>query len=250
MTGTEITSIAPDGLAGQGVSYTPTGLLLDPGLDYERWEQMGHFLGQVHRASPWWVGDWILYGEAKWGEMYAQAQEELGLSYKTCANTVYVCRSLPLPRRVDDLSFSHHAEVAPLEPRLQDHYLKLAVTYWWTKSELRQAIRDDGLRVRAAQPDWTPESGIHPGADNRQPQRDVPAAGNGPLAEVVPLSAVARQAVVDDGGHRPGQEAYVTFGQYTAASRIVPAAIAVVRSGGQVGLDTLREALLAAGYEV
>ncbi len=58
----------------------------------------------------------------------------------------WVCREFPngdLSRRRDNLSFSHHLEVAGLEkPAEQDRWLDLAEGNGWTREELRAALRE------------------------------------------------------------------------------------------------------------
>lgn len=47
-------------------------------------------------------------------------------------------------RRRDNLSFSHHQVVTPLEPDRQDYWLSQAEKGNWTRSELRLRIRTNG----------------------------------------------------------------------------------------------------------
>ena len=35
---------------------------------YDEWAAMGPHVGRRERASKWWLGDWINYGEARYGE--------------------------------------------------------------------------------------------------------------------------------------------------------------------------------------
>jgi hypothetical protein len=241
----------------KGVTYSPTGLEIDPGTDFERWAEIGYFVGSLHRSSAWFIGDWILYGEHKFGQMYAQAVNDLGLDYKTCVNTVYVCRHVPKERRRADLPFSHHAEVAGIKTAgEQRRYLKLAASNNWTKAELREAIKHGGiLPERVAQPDWSSESGIHPGADTRllpdSPRdADHEAAQASSPGQTIPGVTHARGEVLpppsESGAFIPDSADEV----YQAAAKIAPAAIEVVKSRGKKGIRDLREALLAAGYEI
>ena len=47
-------------------------------LTFEEWTAIGNTLQQVGASLNWWIGDWLNYGERKWGEMYAQAVEVTG----------------------------------------------------------------------------------------------------------------------------------------------------------------------------
>jgi hypothetical protein len=237
----------------EGVSYSVTGLDLDPNLTYDAWTEIGQFIGSLHKASSWFIGDWILHGESAFGEMYAQAVNDLGLDYKTCVNTVYVCKKVPKLRRRSDLPFSHHAEVAPLPPGEQRTYLKKAVENNWTKAELRAAIKNGGeLPPAAEQPDWSDESGIHPGGDDRV-LPDAPtdadheaAHGDSPGQKIPGVTPVIGEVLPmpDSNGFIPEDAEQVVL----AMNRIAPAAVAVVESRGKKGLRELREALVEAGY--
>lgn len=62
-------------------------------------------------------------GEARWGEMYAQAMDETGLEYGTLRNYKYTAGKIDLSLRSDKLSFLHHREVAALNPSAQKEML-------------------------------------------------------------------------------------------------------------------------------
>ena len=40
---------------------------------FEQWLECGDFVKKVNSANHFWIGDWINYGEHKWGEIYSQA---------------------------------------------------------------------------------------------------------------------------------------------------------------------------------
>jgi hypothetical protein len=65
-------------------------------------------------------------GERKYGEKYSQAVEENVGSYGSLRNAVYVSERFDLSRRRDNLSWSHHAEVAALDPHEQNDWLDRA----------------------------------------------------------------------------------------------------------------------------
>lgn len=129
-------------------------VLTDPELPYDTWEALGRFLGSVDRRARWYIGDWLNFGEAVYGEEAAQAVEATtaeryqeaervtGLDHGTLMNIRSVCSKIARSRRRKELGFWIHVEVAPLEPDEQVHWLQQAIDNGWTKSELRQAIRD------------------------------------------------------------------------------------------------------------
>ena len=78
-----------------------------------------HNVVQKHRM--WWWGDWLRFGERKYGEMYSQAIDHSKLDYQTLANSTYVSGAVEFSRRRENLSWSHHKEIASLEPEDQDY---------------------------------------------------------------------------------------------------------------------------------
>jgi hypothetical protein len=121
----------------------PTSLVLPPGLPYEAWMEVWNTLISMERSISWWLGDALNYGEHAYGEKYAQAIEATGLSYQTLANCAYVAGAVEVSRRRENLSFSHHAEVAALEPEKQEVWLDTAESKDWTRSDLRRTLREE-----------------------------------------------------------------------------------------------------------
>ena len=138
--------------ADVGISWaevTPVGLLEDPfAVDptFQEWADAGPRLMALEQALPWIIGDWLLYGETKWGEMYAQAMDVTNYSYSRLSTFVYVCRAIPIGRRRDDLSFGHHEVVAPLEPDEQDAWLQIAASRKLSVHDLARAIAGEPTR--------------------------------------------------------------------------------------------------------
>jgi len=122
---------------------TTTGLVVtDDNVPYEVWEAYGNGIRRVEGAIQWLIGDWLNYGERKYGEMYAQAMDETDYEKKTLKNAKWVAGRIEVSRRRDTLNFSIHAEVAKLEPEEQEYWLNEAVEQGYTVRGLRDAIRD------------------------------------------------------------------------------------------------------------
>jgi hypothetical protein len=100
--------------------FKKTGLLIDESITFEEWQNLGQALQKAGGAIQFWIGDWIRFGESKWGEKYTQAIEMTGLKYQTLRNCKYVAEHLDLSRRRDNLPYSTQAEVASLEPEKQE----------------------------------------------------------------------------------------------------------------------------------
>lgn len=127
-----------------------TGLVVSGAPTYDEWYQCGKFLTQAEKAIQFWIGDWINYGEKKYGETYTQAIDETGMDYGTLANDKYVASKIEFSRRRENLSFSHHQEVAPLDPDTQDKMLDDATKLHLNQKEFRDHVRQHKQAIEPA----------------------------------------------------------------------------------------------------
>ncbi len=111
------------------------------GLDIVGWVRIGQRLGAMTRCSQWWLGDWIRYGTARWGEKYSEAARVTGYDVQTLRNIAYVAGRVEVSRRRENLSWSHHETLASLKPAEQDHWLDEASKHRWSVSDLRMMLR-------------------------------------------------------------------------------------------------------------
>jgi N6-adenosine-specific RNA methylase IME4 len=118
-----------------------TGLVFDENLTYDEWELIGKQLQNIHKSIGFWIGDWWNFGEKKWREQAAQAIE-FGIDYQTFRNYCYVANNVVLSRRRDNISFSGHAEVAPLEPKKQDEILDKAEQNNLSSRDIRELVKE------------------------------------------------------------------------------------------------------------
>lgn len=100
-----------EGLPGEGGT---TWYRLPEHLNVHQWLAIGEQLVSVEKSVLWWLGDWWVYGQTKYGERLAAVKEWDGPDFQTCANAGSVCRKFETYRRREVLSFKHHAEVAAL----------------------------------------------------------------------------------------------------------------------------------------
>ena len=119
-----------------------TGLTLPEDMPYEEWLEFAPVLRKITNASLWWWGDYILFGERKYGEMYSQALEESDYEYQSLRNAKWVAEKFELSSRLDNLPWSFHQEVVNIEPELRDRLLKECEENKWTRNELRAAARE------------------------------------------------------------------------------------------------------------
>jgi hypothetical protein len=127
-----------------------TGLHLPGQLPFDRWISIGRHLSETASASAWCLGDWLIYGEARFTGRYRDAIEQTSLEYKTLRNYAWVARRFTLSRRRGKLSFAHHAEVAALSEPEQDFWLQKAETLGWSRNDLRREVQGS-LRERSGQ---------------------------------------------------------------------------------------------------
>ncbi len=120
---------------------TTGGLLLDLALPRTTWWRLGEQLSVLKNASCWWIGDWLVYGERRYGASYREAMRIFSLEYQTLRNYAWVSTRFPLHRRRVGLSFQHHAEVASLSEGQQEFWLHEAAARKWPRNELRRQIR-------------------------------------------------------------------------------------------------------------
>lgn len=116
-------------------------------LEYQAWVEAGRYLGALGRGSQWWIGDWIRYGAAKWGQKYTQAARITGYDIQSLRNMAYVASRFDLSRRRDKLTWSHHAELAALDLKEQDEWLDRAAKLKLSAGDLRVELRDSRRQV-------------------------------------------------------------------------------------------------------
>lgn len=123
---------------------TRTGLVVntEEPMPFEVWQAYMLALQRVESAIQWVLGDAINYGQGAFGEKYSQALEQTQYRYQTLANVAFVASRVKFSRRRENLSFSHHSEVAALEPAEQDFWLSRAEAEGLSTRELRRQIRE------------------------------------------------------------------------------------------------------------
>lgn len=149
------------------IEATPVGLRLSKDLNFDEWAAIAESFGRALQTAAWCIGDWLVYGERKWGQQLLLAGEEFdpeapnrvpsyaydaavaatGLDRQTLSQYAGVCRKIPIAERRLHLSFGHHRILAPLPPakRLE----------WWSilDSESKKnlpSVKRLALSVRCA----------------------------------------------------------------------------------------------------
>lgn len=110
-------------------------------LDAQEWAVVGRRMGGLGRCIQWLLGDWIIYGNERFGERYSRASKITGYDTQTLMNMVYVASHFPISRRRERLSWSHHETLASLASDEQDYWLDQAARHRWSVADLRAMLR-------------------------------------------------------------------------------------------------------------
>jgi hypothetical protein len=113
-------------------------------LGQAEWLSTGRRLGTIGRCSQWWIGDWIRYGNARWGEKYAEAARVTGYDVASLRNMAWVAAQFDLSLRSDKLSWSHHVLLAPLDLAEQRRWIERAEGERLSVADLRLELRANG----------------------------------------------------------------------------------------------------------
>lgn len=136
------------GRRAKAAAITPVAWVVNGSLELAEWVTAGRSLGALGRCSQWWLGDWIRYGNAKFGERYARASTITGYDPQTLMNMVYVASKFEISRRRENLSWSHHETVASLEREEQEYWLGRATEHRMSVADLRVELRAARKRER------------------------------------------------------------------------------------------------------
>ncbi len=152
--------------AGHNQRVTPVAWQPRQALSLSQWVADGQRLGAIGRGVNWWLGDWLRFGNHKFGERYARASRITGYDVQTLMNMVYVATRFEAPRRRDRLSWSHHAELAALDEASQDEWLTRAederLSVRDLRAELRRVTRaNESEALAAASPEDTLQDPCH-----------------------------------------------------------------------------------------
>lgn len=118
-----------------------TGMELHPGLSKTEWLEVGRKCALIDRANRWWIGDLLNYGEHEYGDTYAEALDLFELKYSALANYKWVAAVFEASTRVESLEWTHHRNVAALDPESRQYWLQRAEEMKWSERELKVRIK-------------------------------------------------------------------------------------------------------------
>lgn len=150
----ELTTIKAITLSKKCKVY-PTGLEIDESTTFKEWCDIGITLKQIGRTHTWCVGDWINFGHRKYlqekgiategrhGKLYTEALSSMSFEYGSLRTFVWVSSTFKLSRRRDNLTWSHHRDVAGLDEELQDYFLSEADKHKLNRNNFRSFIKQE-----------------------------------------------------------------------------------------------------------
>jgi hypothetical protein len=161
---------------------TDVHLDLPENLSLEEWREIGRKLNRASSALKWYVGDWLLHGERKWGSAYTDAINIVGLSYDTLARCKSISARFEFRRRRLNLRWSDHREVAALDEKNQEILLDASTDGKWSRERLRDEVRK--LQEAAFQASLTDEQRAKRRAAFAAEFRAVTAAASRDMADL------------------------------------------------------------------
>lgn len=125
---------------------TPTGLQPVREVDFDGWQQYGQQLRQVEErvetAFAWAWGDWLIWGEEHYPDVYAQALNVTSKAYQTLANYKWLARYATQSMRELALSQRHYKCTGYIrDETIRLELLTEAKTQNWTAAELERRAR-------------------------------------------------------------------------------------------------------------
>lgn len=134
------------------VIFEKNKLIIHDDITIDEWKELGRGLKQIEGSVQFWIGDWARFGEKRGftgkytdPKVYDELEEITGLKRQTIQQYKWVAENTS-SNRLEDLSFTHHIEVASLPLDKQKQFLQLASEKDLSVRELREEIRRDGIK--------------------------------------------------------------------------------------------------------
>ena len=131
--------------------FEKNALIISDTITLPEWKDLGQALKQVEGCVQFWIGDWARYGDKRGftgkytdPKVYDELESITGLKRKTIQQYKWVAEQTS-SNRLEDMSFTHHIEVAKLPPEKQEQYLKKASEQKLSVRDLREQIREDSV---------------------------------------------------------------------------------------------------------
>jgi hypothetical protein len=192
---------AADQVIDDWPARTAVSLTLPETLTFDEWREVGRKLGGASTSLRWYVGDWLLHCERKWGETYGPAAQIMGLSYDTLAHCKSIAEKFEPWCRRQKLRWGDHREVAGLSVENQDLLLDAIEAGKWSRERLRHEVgaahrQERDARIAREESLRTPEERAQIERE-RDERRAASNAQLGALTSSIAGGAVDLQRIAD-----------------------------------------------------
>jgi hypothetical protein len=144
-------------LAKPKYTFGLTELKIDRSITWTQWKKLGETAGAMARGSLWAIGDWINFGEQRFGEKYTQALDVTGLAPERLRVIAWVASRFKPGRRRMEFSFEAHRELAPIKDDTEQDLImdELAKQGIYQSQEIREWRRSERDGTLNASPTMT-----------------------------------------------------------------------------------------------
>lgn len=124
------------------VSWTPP---VD--MDFDTFQRIGNTFQQIKYSLSYWLGDWLVAGEERFGDAAYQAVPESGKSHETLLKFRAVAFRIPKEIRQSSLTWTHSFYCAYIPEEQRGPLLEIAANVGLSSRELKDVTRlDDDTR--------------------------------------------------------------------------------------------------------
>lgn len=120
-------------------TLAPSMLVIEGHQPIEKWEEAGRVIFGLQRSVYWWIGDFLKYGEAKFGDDIYQAIDD-NVSLYLLNRCAAVSREFAPDERNMNLSWTHHQALCGLKKPMQRALLVQAEENHWDSRQMREHI--------------------------------------------------------------------------------------------------------------
>lgn len=113
-------------------------------MTYDEWVAAGVSARRMKDLMQWQLCDWLVFGEEHFGEEFAQAVSDAGISPGSASRYLQVGKNIPVEIRRADLTWAHHNHVAAHKYSNEERtiWLDKAATLKWGSEELAANLKD------------------------------------------------------------------------------------------------------------
>ena len=140
---------ATTGEVVSAIAWDSVALHIPESTSFTEWSELGRTLQQMEKSVMWWIGDWLRFGERKYGETYTEAVEATGYADGTLRDAKWVANAFEVSERTDNLSWTHHREVASLPKQERAEVLALAAAEGLSTRDVKSIAKQEKNRVGA-----------------------------------------------------------------------------------------------------